>query len=378
MNILFYLDHSISSSFGGIEHATGQTSRAISGKGCLCYYIYRIEDSKNSKEESIPTPFVDGKFFEDLRRDNLLVLNKLKEWEIDTIVIQSVFDDSILVWRSLIEKLDHPCKLIFAYHYNPGSELDYIRNISLSFQSIVSKIRWRRYVKRIYNLIWKTSDNVVVLSKTHIKPWRKLASADSNEKFVVIPNMNSFDQSLQVEELEQKENTVLIVSRLSEHEKRISRLLNLWKKIEEDPTYNNWRLVVVGDGPDRNKYEQYAQENLFRCEFTGKQPSQNYFRKASLFIMASAQEGWGLVITEAQQMGCVPVVMNTFSSASDMIADGRNGFLVNSMCSFSKKLKFLMNNAVLREQLALNAIMDSERFSLDAIGQKWITLINRK
>ena len=136
--------------------------------------------------------------------------------------------------------------------------------------------------------------------------------------------------------------------------------------------------MIVGDGPDGSAYKRYAKENLLRYEFTGKQPSQCYFRKAPLFIMSSAQEGWGLVITEAQQMGCVPIVLNTFPSASDIIQNGQNGFLVDGMNEFQKKLRFLMVDINIRNQIAENAIMDSIRFSPERIQLKWNTLMTLK
>jgi len=373
MNILFYLDHSISSGFGGIEHTTEQVVKVLSQKGFSCFSIYRFQrlEGKNYVDQKFSNTSL---YVPNLQDDSSKVLHNLIDWNIDAVIIQSVFDDSILEWSSLIKRLNHPCKLIFAYHYNPGSEFGYLRDLNFSVSSLIAKIRWQRYVKRVYNTIWKTADNVVVLSKTHIRPWMRLSSADSDEKFVVIPNMNSYEQSLPLEELQNKEKIVLIVSRLSEHEKKISRLLKVWKDIEKVSTLNEWKLVVVGDGPDKHHYEQYAKENLLRYEFTGKQPSQVYFRQASIFIMASAQEGWGLVITEAQQMGCVPIVLNTFPSASDLINNTRNGYLVNSMNVFRKTLIALMKDSNLRDQIASNAIIDSSRFSQEEIVNKWIEL----
>lgn len=375
MNILFYLDHSVVSGFGGIEHATEQVAAAMCRESCRSFYAYRISNSSDSVTSS-NSSFCGNIFVPNLSNDRQCVFQKLQEWEIDAIIVQSVFDDSILIWRSLIGELNRPCKLLFAYHYNPGSEFDYLQGLRFGIKTLIAKIRWRRYVKRTYNIIWKTADKIIVLSNKHVRPWMKLSSADSNEKFVVIPNMNSFEQSLTLEELSQKEKTVLIVSRLSEHEKRISRLLKQWKQIEKNIALNDWSLVIVGDGPDRFVYEKYAKENLTRFEFTGKQPSKDYFKKAAIFIMSSVQEGWGLVITEAQQMGCVPVVLNTFPSASDIIQNGQNGLLVDGMTDFYKKMKYLMIDTNKRNQIAENAIRHSIRFSQETIGKQWKDLLN--
>ena len=40
MNILFYVDHSVASGFGGQERATGNVASALKDQGHICYYIY--------------------------------------------------------------------------------------------------------------------------------------------------------------------------------------------------------------------------------------------------------------------------------------------------------------------------------------------------
>ena len=244
MNVLFYLDHSVKSGFGGIEHATAQVAHAMAEEECKCYYAYRVPQL-NDNQDGEDVIFCDNIYVQDINHDRQFLSQKLKEWEIDVVIIQSVFDESILVWRSLLNELDRPSKLFYAYHYNPGSEYDYLRGLNLSVKSLISRIRWRRYVKRIYNTIWRTADKIVVLSNNHISTWMKLSSADSPDKFVVIPNMNSFEHAIEIEDLPKKEKIVLIVSRLSEHEKKISKLLKVWKHIEKDSKFNDWKLVIV-------------------------------------------------------------------------------------------------------------------------------------
>ena len=43
MNILFYIDHSIATGFGGQERASGCVAEALTEKNHSCYYIYRME-----------------------------------------------------------------------------------------------------------------------------------------------------------------------------------------------------------------------------------------------------------------------------------------------------------------------------------------------
>lgn len=51
--------------------------------------------------------------------------------------------------------------------------------------------------------------------------------------------------------------------------------------------------------------------------------------------MASAFEGFGLVLVEAMSYGVVPMAFNSFSNCSDIIDDDKNGILVTPFQSMN-------------------------------------------
>ena len=158
--------------------------------------------------------------------------------------------------------------------------------------------------------------------------------------------------------------------------KKISRALKIWKEIEKDCRFNDWTLELVGEGPNLDEYKQYASENLKRVKFFGKQEPKEFYQRASIFMMTSAYEGFGITLTEAQQFGCVPIVLNTFSAAKDIITDGQSGFLVDSDRMFVKRLKSLMLDSEMRENMARTAIKSSQKFSKENVTAQWISLFN--
>ena len=83
-----------------------------------------------------------------------------------------------------------------------------------------------------------------------------------------------------------------------------------------------------------------------------------------------------MTLTEAQQKGCVPVVMDTFSSLHDIVADGRNGFIVpdGDLDVFVERMERLMTDVKERDEMAWNAVRDSRRFKMEHIGPKWVEL----
>ena len=45
-------------------------------------------------------------------------------------------------------------------------------------------------------------------------------------------------------------------------------------------------------------------------------------------MMTSRSEAWGLTLTEAQQMGVVPIAFDTYASLRDIITDGVDGEII--------------------------------------------------
>ena len=93
--------------------------------------------------------------------------------------------------------------------------------------------------------------------------------------------------------------------------------------------------------------------------------------------MTSAYEGWGLTLTEAQQMGCVPIAFDSYSSVFDIIENGKNGFIIenHNLEKYIYKMKLLMSNKKQRNEMALQSISLSKRYELPIIIKLWEELI---
>lgn len=392
MNVLFYIDHSIATGFGGQERASGCVAEALVEKGHSCYYIYRME-YENPECNNRDWMFKDNRYIKDLSSKKQQVLQLLQEWKIDAILVQGVFD-SLKSWREIIENSFLSCKLIFAHHFNPGVEFSYLdytyywdiitkRQSKRSerywaFKQIISGNKtWKNHVHEMYRNAYCLADKVVLLSKSFVEDWKRIALVtDDDAKICVIPNMLTCVNN-DTDLYKKKEKTVLIVSRLEEKQKRISTALRIWRWIEKCSSLKAWKLVIVGDGPNAEQYRQYASRYLKRVSFEGYKEPEDYYRRASVFMMTSAYEGWGLTLTEAQQFGCVPIVMNTFSSAKDIIINKENGFLAKYESQFLRKLKHLMSVSEMRERMAMNAMESSHRFEKEKVANMWIDLLRR-
>ncbi|MFI9374419.1 glycosyltransferase family 4 protein [Streptomyces parvulus] len=113
--------------------------------------------------------------------------------------------------------------------------------------------------------------------------------------------------------------------------KRIDLLLRLWERVRP---VTGGRLVVVGDGPERERLEQLAGPDV---EFTGRVSEEEKHRllcEAWLLLHPAAVEGWGLVVTEAGVRG-TPTLGFDVPGLRDSVQDGVTGALVRGESSFA-------------------------------------------
>jgi len=108
------------------------------------------------------------------------------------------------------------------------------------------------------------------------------------------------------------------------------------KKLKKDIS-----LSILGDGEERNALESLAGKLgiVDNVIFMGaKRDVSVYLVKSKIFVCYSqfGAEGFPLAILEAMAMG-LPVLTYKFAGATDVIANGKNGYLFHTMDEFVKK-----------------------------------------
>lgn len=172
-----------------------------------------------------------------------------------------------------------------------------------------------------------------------------------------------------------KENAVVFVGRLSQV-KRVDHLLEIWK--EASPRMSGWHFYIVGDGPEKERLQRKAHKlGLHNISFEGFRDPDSYYRRARILLLCSRFEGWGLIIPEAMQRGCVPMVWNSFSSLPDIITDGTDGIIMqsDSVSEWSAKLASLAASPTTLSFLSANAVNKSRSFLPRAIYPYWHRLL---
>lgn len=115
--------------------------------------------------------------------------------------------------------------------------------------------------------------------------------------------------------------TILFVGRLQAR-KRIDSLLRACAQLETNP-----RLVIVGDGPERNQLESVAKEFYRSAEFIGARHGTElkpYFTEADLFVLPGTG---GLAVQEAMSYG-LPVIVAQGDGTQDDLVRKENGWQI--------------------------------------------------
>ena len=117
------------------------------------------------------------------------------------------------------------------------------------------------------------------------------------------------------------------------HRKGLKTLLEACALLKQQG-YENYTLMVVGDGEQRLELETFAQTcGLERqVQWRGKVPYRclgHYFQFADVFVFPTNEDIWGMVLTEAMAFG-KPVICSDGAGASEMVVEEQNGFIFES------------------------------------------------
>lgn len=167
----------------------------------------------------------------------------------------------------------------------------------------------------------------------------------STERVIVFPNPV---RELPEYNCDDTEKIILSAGRLIKG-KGFNDLIKIFKEIDR----TDWKLIILGDGPERENLEKLIRDyslerNVYLLGFTNE--IDEYLKKASIFAFTSKSEGFPNALLEAMCAGLPCVSYDCLTGPSDIIEDGQNGFLVklNDIDEFRIKLLRLMDYPMLR------------------------------
>lgn len=174
-----------------------------------------------------------------------------------------------------------------------------------------------------------------------------------------------------------KERRVLLyVGRLAD-EKNIKMLLTALSILNQER--RDVHLLLVGDGPQRRKYEQLTERlgldrQVTFIGFLPKEKTNPLFGAVDAFVFPSLTDTQGIVIMEAMAAG-TPVIAVDALGPGDIVRDGETGFLTDDdAAEFAQAIGRVLGNFRLAKKLSVNAQKESRKYSAEKTAKRQLEL----
>lgn len=200
------------------------------------------------------------------------------------------------------------------------------------------------------------ADNICTVSQNSKNSLVELYPEFENKiKVFTLPSLFDFDHieklACEPNEMDNSANCIVSVGRLVEL-KGFHLCVEPCKRLVDEGYNVKW--YVCGDGPQRPELEniikQYNIENNFIL-LGNKENPYTYIKSSSICVQPSSYEGLGMVVFE-EKLFKKPVVVSNIPAFLEMIADGKNGLVINRDSeSIYKAVKQLLDNSEMLKEL---------------------------
>lgn len=244
-------------------------------------------------------------------------------------------------------------------HFNKSNYREFTDNRLPGFVQRMVKQYWMRQLIRQLRKV----RYFVVLSNEDAAEWTEL----DNVKVIHNPLPFLLDQ-----QSDGTQKQVIAVGRYMP-QKGFDRLVSAWRIVSRK--HPDWTLSIYGDGM-REQLQRQVDEEGVASSCLLKHTVQNIVDKyceSSVFVLSSRYEGFGMVIIEAMACGVPPVSFTCPCGPRDIIADGRDGLLVENgdIEGLAEKICYLIEHEDLRRKMGRQARVDVERFRIEHIAEQW-------
>jgi glycosyltransferase involved in cell wall biosynthesis len=366
---------------GGVQRITRVVANELTNLGVVTYLLSMPNESEkitfDEREIALPNQKVDSK-------ENILFIREFIEKEgIEVFINQDGFNSHTL---NLLAKIQGSTKIISAHHncilclYERYPEIfkfgrdPKLTNIVNLF-GLWGVIQFLFKIRQVY--LWhrmlRLSNGAVLYFDSFKNELRSLTGITS-DKIHVIPNPAPFDI---IENKESFNKRIVYVGRIVENQKRIDRLMELWKRLHED--FDDWTFDLVGSGYYLEVAKDFAKKNnLERIYFHGMQNPLPYWDNGDIFTLTSDFEGYGMVLIEAQARGTVPITFNCFSAIGDVVERNKSGIVINdnNLDSMYYEVKKLMDNRNQLLAMRKAGYEQVKKFDKSKIANSWLDLFN--
>ena len=142
-----------------------------------------------------------------------------------------------------------------------------------------------------------------------------------------------------IDEVSELKNKVIISVGRLEQVKGFPDLIDVFAIFQKD--HPEWSLKIVGKGSQeellRNKIRAMnLQDKVFLIGEKNTEELAEEYYNASLYVMTSYSESFGLVLLEAASFGLPLIAFDSAEGAKEIIQNGQNGYLIQNRRNYRK------------------------------------------
>jgi glycosyltransferase, family 1 len=243
-----------------------------------------------------------------------------------------------------------------------------LRRLRLAITS-AEKLRTR------YRDLVRQVDCFITLTPEYVQEFVSALGLNDDEasRFAVMPNM-AFLPKHQPIPAKDRPKKILFVGRLSYADKRPDRVLQIWEKVCQ--YLPDWEVEIYGKGSEEKFLRRMIQQKqLPRITLKGYiADATAVYASGAILMMTSTYEGWGLVLSEAQASGVVPIAFDSSAGIRELIGkDSTYGCLVApfDLDAYAAQLRRLCQDVELRSRLSQAAQTHCLDYSPERIRSRW-------
>lgn len=215
---------------------------------------------------------------------------------------------------------------------------------------------WNKYLEIVQESL-NSSDIVVGPTKAILDQARETHQISTSTK--VIYNGRNLDISNAVE----KEDIILCVGRIWDEAKNLRSLSGIAKNLP-------WPIYVVGSNMNPDTGEKVEITNIQFLGELSQRETENWMKRAKIFVSPTKYEPFGLAILEAAEAGCA-LVLSEIDTLREVWQDNAMFFDPKNKREAEKKMLQLINNNSLIEEFAERAKRRSEDFSVEKMASEY-------